>query len=364
MKENWMQRALDLAHKGWGTTNPNPLVGAVVVNNGRVVGEGYHERAGEAHAEVMALQQAGEYAKDADMYVTLEPCCHCGRTPPCTQAIVRSGIRKVFVAMKDPNPRVAGGGIGQLKAHGIEVETGILEKEAESLNEIFVHYISNQTPYMIYKAAMSLDGKTAAVGGHSQWITGETARKHVHEFRHRVSAVMVGIETVLKDDPLLTVRHIDSVTFQPYRIVADSKGRIPLDAKMVTDQWAHRTIIATTEKMSHTKEQQLKELGVVVIRTDLLNNRVHLVQLMKMLGKMEIDSILLEGGSALAADALKLNLINRVMFYIAPKLIGGSHAPGVLAGDGIISVNDSKMVREMKTMQLGEDLLITGKIGR
>ncbi len=362
MSEQWMKRALKIAEKGWGATNPNPLVGAVLVRDGQIVGEGYHERIGGPHAEIMALRQAESKAEGADLYVTLEPCNHHGKTPPCTEALINAGIRQVFVSIKDPNPLVAGSGIEHLRSEGIPVNIGMLEKEAAEQNEIFIHFITNRTPFIIYKAAMSLDGKTAANNGQSQWITGETARKHVHRIRQRVSGIMVGLKTVLQDDPHLTVRGLTESPIHPLRIVADSRGEIPLDCNLVKDKSGAKTLVATTEKMSPHKERQLKDLNVDVLRTTSANGRVDLEALMAELGRRNIDSILLEGGATLAAAAIEDNLVQKIMFYVAPKLIGGGYAPGVLLGHGIYHMDDCIKVDNMTADLIGEDLLITGKI--
>ncbi|SMP45782.1 bifunctional diaminohydroxyphosphoribosylaminopyrimidine deaminase/5-amino-6-(5-phosphoribosylamino)uracil reductase RibD [Anoxynatronum buryatiense] len=360
--EVWMKRALELAEEGWGTTSPNPLVGAVLVKNGKLIGQGRHLRAGGPHAEVEALQQAGVAASGADLYVTLEPCSHFGKTPPCAEALIRAGIRRAYVAIQDPNPLVAGNGIRMLREAGIEVVEGILEHEARELNDIFIHYITHRTPYVIYKTAMSLDGKTAANTGHSQWVTGEAARRSVHWMRQRVGAIMVGISTVLKDDPQLTVRGLPMPPVHPLRIVADSQGRIPLTCQLVNRVGDAPTMVATTERMDQETEIKLRKKGVQVLRTHSVHGQVNLKELLEELGKRNIDSLLLEGGSTLAAAALEQQLVNKIMFYLAPKLIGGSLAPGVLAGKGIDWMDDCTWVDDMKAHPIGEDILITGTI--
>lgn len=360
--EVWMKRALELAEEGWGTTSPNPLVGAVLVKNGCMVGSGRHLRAGGPHAEVEALQQAGSDAAGSDLYVNLEPCSHYGKTPPCAEALIKAGIRRAYVAMKDPNPLVAGKGIRMLREAGIEVVEGLMEEEARELNDIFIHFITHGTPYVIYKTAMSLDGKTAANTGHSQWVTGEAARRHVHWTRQRVAAIMVGISTVLKDDPQLTVRGLPVPPVHPLRIIADSQGRIPLNCHLVNRVGDAPTLVATTEKMDQETEIKLTKKGVQVLRTHGVRGQVNLKELLDELGKRNIDSILLEGGSTLAAAALEQQLVDKVMFYVAPKLVGGSRAPGVLAGHGIDWMDDCTWVNQMKARPIGEDILITGTI--
>ena len=364
IQARWMERAMHLAKKGWGTTNPNPLVGAVIIKAGRKIGEGFHEKPGEPHAEVMALNDAGDESKGADMYVTLEPCSHYGRTPPCVESINRAGIARVIVSMTDPNPQVAGSGIRRLKEAGIEVVLGVLEDDAKELNEIFIHFITQKTPYLIYKAAMSLDGKTASNSGHSRWITGEKARQHVHWTRQRVSGIMIGIGTLIQDNPQLTVRDLPVPPVHPQRIVVDSRGKIPLTSHLLEDVTVAKTLVATTEAMKLETEMKLVERGVEVIRVVSNNGRVDLSALFKKLGERDIDSILLEGGGTLAESALKSGLINRIMIYVAPKLIGGKNAPGVLSGNGIEHMDECIRVDNFKTVSLGDDLLMTGTLQR
>ena len=294
MHEKFMRRALELAKKGWGATNPNPLVGAVIVKDGVIVGEGAHERIGHNHAEINALKDAGEKVKGAHMYVTLEPCSHYGKTPPCALALASSGISKVFIAMSDPNPKVNGKGIQILKDAGIEVETGIMEKEAKKLNEIFIKYITKKQPFVIMKSAMSLDGKIACHTGASKWITGDKSREYVHKIRDRVAGIMVGINTVIQDNPYLTTRLGKREKSDPIRIIVDSKGKIPDNANVFDKDLGAYTIVATTELMPCKKKQKLKK-GAKVIRTPVHNGRVDLRILMDELYKINIDSILLEG---------------------------------------------------------------------
>ncbi len=362
MHEMWMNRALTLATKGWGATNPNPLVGAVVVKNGQLVGEGYHKAYGQPHAEVMALQEAGKEAQGASLYVTLEPCNHYGKTPPCTNAIINAGITCVYVAVKDPNPVVAGSGLNRLKEAGIEVHQGLLEQAGSDLNDIFIHYISTMTPYVIYKAAMSLDGKTASNLGKSQWISCEESRKHVHWMRQRVGGIMVGVGTILQDNPSLTVRDINDPPLHPLRIIADTQGRIPLTAKVLNDDSGAKTLIATTEFMPQETEKALEAKGTRVLRLPSENGKVPLKPLMKEVASMGIDSILLEGGGTLASAALENDIINQLMIFIAPKLIGGATAPGLILGKGIDTMGDALPLENMTASTSGKDILITAKI--
>ena len=364
MHEMWMKRALSLAEKGWGATNPNPLVGAVIVNDGKMIGEGYHSAYGQPHAEVMALKNAGELAKNATMYVTLEPCSHYGKTPPCTEAIIKSGIKKVYAALLDPNPKVAGTGFKKLNDAGIETHQGVLHQEATEMNEIFIHFITTETPFVIHKSAMSLDGKTASNSGHSQWITGEEARRHVHWLRQRVASIMVGVGTVIQDNPSLNVRGIDVEALHPLRIIVDSQGRIPLSSKVLNDSLSAKTIIATTERMSYEIEHRIQEKGAEVLKVASDDGKVSLKVLMKELGNRKIDSVLIEGGGMVAASAFESKLVDKVMYYLAPKIIGGSNASGVIMGRGIQHMDEAIALKDMKCQTIGKDLLISARVNR
>lgn len=354
-----MKRALQLAKLGLGHTNPNPLVGAVIVKNGKIIGEGYHEYYGGPHAEINALKSAKEDVKGAQLYVTLEPCCHYGKTPPCVDAIVKSGIKDVFIAMEDPNKLVSGKGIKHLKEAGLNVYTGLLKEEAEKVNEIFIKYITTKKPYVILKSAMTIDGKIATAAGDSKWITNDKSREHVHMIRGGVMAIMVGINTVIKDNPYLTTR-IDGLK-NPLRVIVDSRGRIPLDANVVIDKSA-RTIVATTDMMPYKKVKALKDSGVDVIVLDKLNNEVDLKKLMDMLGEMGIDSVIIEGGGTLNYSALKEGIVDKVMFYIAPKIIGGSNSLTPVEGKGIDLIKDAIIVEKLDVKRFDDDILIEGYI--
>lgn len=364
MDEKYMKRALELAQKGIGYTRPNPLVGAVIVKDGRIIGEGYHEFFGGPHAEINAFNQGTEDVTGAKMYVTLEPCSHYGKTPPCAEAIIKKGIKKVVVALKDPNPKVSGRGINLLREAGIEVITGVLEEESRKLNEIFIKYITTNTPFCILKAAMTLDGKTAAVTGDSKWITGEASRQYVHGLRHRVSGIMAGIGTVLKDDPYLTTRLKDREGRDPHRIIVDSSARLPLTANVIKVASKAETILAVTEKAKEDKLNKLREKGVRIIKTPTKDGRVDLTFLMKALGEMEIDSILLEGGSELNYSALEAGLVDKVNIFIAPKLIGGSQAKTPVGGAGWQLMKEAVVLKDIMTYSFGEDLMIEGYIDK
>jgi len=362
MEIKYMQRALELAAKGIGYTNPNPLVGAVIVKNGKIIGEGYHEVCGSNHAEVNAFKNATEDVTGATMYVTLEPCSHYGKTPPCANAIIEKGIKKVVIGLKDPNPLVAGRGIQILKDNGIEVITGIMEEEGRKLNEIFLKYITTKIPFCILKTAMTLDGKIAAHTGDSKWITNESSRKYVHQLRHRVSGIMVGIGTILADDPLLTTRLDSGNGSDPTRIVVDSSARIPLEAKVLHVESKAKTIIATTEVADKNKIKALKDMGIEIINTPLKNNRVDLTYLMKALGERGIDSILLEGGSELNYSAIEQGIVDKVNSFIAPKIIGGRNAKTPIGGIGKAVMSEAIFIERLQVHSFGDDVMLEGYI--
>ena len=305
-----MREALRIAAYASGRTTPNPLVGAVIVKDNRIVGQGWHRKAGTEHAEIHALHQAGELAKGADIYVTLEPCSHYGKTPPCCQAIIKAGIKKVIVAMTDPNPLVAGNGLKELKAAGIEVVEGVCRDEAEKLNEVFLKWIVHKMPFIVVKTAMTLDGKIATVSGDSKWITNEKSRKFVHQLRDLYDGILIGIGTVLADNPTLTTR-LDHLGKNPVRIIVDSKARIPLDSIVITDKSAH-TILAVTERASQEKIAALLQVGIEVIVTKEKADRVDLSDLLKILAEKNICSILVEGGSRINYSFFVEHLVDKV----------------------------------------------------
>lgn len=358
MHEAYMKRALELAKGGWGRTNPNPLVGAVIVKDGEIIGEGYHKALGSAHAEAAALRNAGSDVSDGTLYVNLEPCSHYGRTPPCAKTIIEAGIRKVVIAMEDPNPNVSGQGIRMLRDAGVEVLTGILEQEARKLNEIFIQYITQKRPFVIMKAAMTLDGKIATASGDSKWVSGERSRQHVHRIRDRVSTVMTGINTVLADDPFLTTRLSGGNGKDPVRIVVDSRGRIPLNSRVINGDSKAGAILATTTAISAEKEKQLSDKGVRIVKADGTDGRVNLVKLMEELHRLEMDSVLLEGGGGLNAAALHSGIVDKVMIFIAPKLIGGKEAITPVEGDGIQFMKDAVALHGLSICRFDEDILV------
>ncbi len=355
-----MQRALELAEQGVGYTKPNPLVGAVIVKNGKIIGEGFHERYGGPHAEINSFRNASEDVEGATMYVTLEPCSHYGKTPPCANAIVEKKIAEVVIAMKDPNPLVAGRGIQILEEHGIKVTVGVLEEEARRLNEIFIKYIQTKLPFVILKTAMTLDGKIASATGDSKWVTNSSSRQWVHQLRHRLSGIMVGIGTILADNPELTTRLEGGVGVDPVRIIVDSGARIPLEAKVLHLNSPSKTILAVTERAEQEKIEQLKALGAEILVMPEREGRVDLLVLMQALGQMGIDSILLEGGAELNFSALQAGIIDKVYSFIAPKLIGGAKAKTPIGGTGIEKMSEAAALEGIQLRRFGEDIMIEG----
>jgi diaminohydroxyphosphoribosylaminopyrimidine deaminase/5-amino-6-(5-phosphoribosylamino)uracil reductase len=360
--EKYMQQALDLAIQGRGKVNPNPLVGAVVVADGNVVGRGFHEKFGEAHAEVKALTEAGEKARDATLYVNLEPCSHYGKTPPCALTIIKSGISKVVAAIKDPNPLVSGKGIECLREAGIEVVTGICDAKALELNRVFIKFIQTEKPYVILKAAMTLDGKITASNGQPGKISSKQASDYVHALRNEFKGIMVGVNTVILDDPILTTRMESSARRNPVRIVVDSKGRIPLNARLLADGRSNPVIIASTYLFSEQKKFKLEALGHQVISLPDINGRVDLQALMVVLGSQNIDGILLEGGGILNEAALKAGIVDEVQILINPVLVGGNQAVTPIEGVGFGTVENAIKLKKIELSRIGGDILIKGKI--
>lgn len=399
MDEKYMLRAIELARNGVGKVNPNPLVGAVIVKDGKILSEGYHARYGDLHAERHAFSrlESPEDARGAEMYVTLEPCCHQGKQPPCTQAIIEHGIRKVYVGSDDPNALVAGKGIALLREAGIEVETQVMKDACDALNQVFFHYITEKMPYVVMKYAMTLDGKIACDSGKSQWVTGERARTHVQETRNALMGIMVGIGTVLADNPSLTCRIPGGRN--PIRIIADSHLRIPLESKIVQTAKEISTIVAATEEgcsRNGEKQQALEELGVKVLavpgrksaerngcavsmtdsverngcatlmtdsveRNDFTaceRDSVDLNVLMEMLGNEGVDSILLEGGSTLNQSALWAGIVREIQVYVAPKIFGGGGSFTPVRGLGVEDPSQAFLCRNRRITDFGEDILL------
>jgi diaminohydroxyphosphoribosylaminopyrimidine deaminase/5-amino-6-(5-phosphoribosylamino)uracil reductase len=359
--QHYMQIALNAAQQGVGRTAPNPPVGAVIVRSGNVVGVGFHPQAGQPHAEIFALQQAGNKAHGADIYVTLEPCSHHGKTPPCAEALVAAGIKSVYIGVVDPNPQVAAKGIEKLQEAGIKVQTGILESECRQLIKPFRKHILSGLPFTIYKAAMTLDGNTATISGDSQWVSGEASRLHVHQLRDRVEAIMVGIGTVLNDDPLLNTRLPDGSGHDPLRIIVDSHLQIDPECRVLAQKSLANTLIATIST-DQKKILSLENAGAEVIVLPAESDRVSLPALWKELGRINVHRLLLEGGSTLATEAFNKGLIDQVMLFVAPKFLGGTSKFRLFSGTGCTKMADATQLVDVEYRQVGEDLLITGDI--
>lgn len=358
-----MKLALELAKKGIGRVHPNPMVGAVIVKDGKILGQGYHKKCGEGHAEVNAFKDAeekNENIEGAEMYVTLEPCSHFGKTPPCADKIIEKKISKVFIGTLDPNPLVAGRGVKKLKDAGIYVEYGILESECYKLNEVFMKYIVKKEPFVVMKTGMSLDGKIATYSGESKWITEEKSRENVHNLRNELTGIMVGINTVLKDNPQLTCRVNGGRN--PIRIIVDSTLKIPIDCKIVNTAKEVETIIATTDKANLDKINSLEDKGVKIIVVPSKNGKVNLKELMIALGNLKIDSILLEGGGTLNFSALEEGIVDKVKIYIAPKIIGGKDSKTPIEGKGIDNLKDAFKITNLSVSTIGEDILVEGYV--
>ncbi len=361
----YMQRAIELAKQGVGKVNPNPLVGAVIVKDGEIISEGYHRVYGDLHAERNAFANLTnkEDAKGAEMYVTLEPCCHHGKQPPCTEAIIEHGISKVYVGSNDPNEMVAGRGIQMLRDAGIEVVTEFMKEECDALNPVFFHYITTKTPFVLMKYAMTLDGKIATRTGHSQWISNEKSRERVQQTRNALKGIMVGIGTILNDDPRLTCR-IEGGR-NPIRIICDSKLRIPLTSNVVTTAKEIPTIVATIEphpeytRFWNQQKQDLEEEGVEVLVVGEKEGRLDLQDLMVKLGEKQIDGILLEGGSTLNYAALQAGIVNRIEAYVAPKFFGGSGFFTPVGGEGVELAAEAYGCELISTECIDGDVLLT-----
>jgi diaminohydroxyphosphoribosylaminopyrimidine deaminase/5-amino-6-(5-phosphoribosylamino)uracil reductase len=359
-EKTYMKLALRLAARGEGWVSPNPMVGAVVVKGGQVVGRGYHRRAGLPHAEVEALAAAGEAARGADLYVTLEPCNHQGKTPPCTRAILAAGVRRVIIAALDPNPQVTGGGAEFLAAQGVDLTIGVLETESRRLNEAWIHWVNTGRPWVVAKAACSLDGKIATVGGESQWLTGEAARGLGHRLRHRVDAIVVGVGTVLADNPQLTTRRPRGQGKDPIRVVLDSRLRLPLTSRLLNLDSPAPTWVATTGQARLDTIKTMEERGAQVLVLPADAGRVSLPALLKELGARQVQSLLVEGGAETLGAFFDQRLVNQFYFFYAPKILGGQKAPGMVGGQGIVHLREAHIAKNLTVRRVGGDLLVSG----
>jgi diaminohydroxyphosphoribosylaminopyrimidine deaminase/5-amino-6-(5-phosphoribosylamino)uracil reductase len=364
--KKFMQEALALARSQMGKTSPDPMVGALVVKDNRVISRGYHAEQSTPHAEAFAIKKAGTRSKGATLYLNLEPCCHYGYNPPCTDAIIKAGIKRVVAAMQDPNPLVNGKGFSQLRDAGIKVKVGVLEEEARELNEAFIKYITTNMPFVILKTAMSMDGKVATVTGDSIYITGLASRQYVHVLRVYVDAMMLGVNTVIMDDPKLTVRDVGDEKIEkrnPKKIILDTNAEIPLNSYILKHE-PEKTIVVTGESAPKKKLDKIRKTGASVLRAATRGGVIDLRKLMAELGEDKITSIMIESGGTLAASALKEGIVDKVMFFIAPKIIGGKTAPTPVAGDGFKKLSQAINLKSPRVRMFGSDVLIEGYISK
>ncbi|MFZ1198921.1 MAG: bifunctional diaminohydroxyphosphoribosylaminopyrimidine deaminase/5-amino-6-(5-phosphoribosylamino)uracil reductase RibD [Desulfobacterales bacterium] len=358
--EKYMQIALDLARQAQGLTSPNPMVGAVVVNEGRIVGKGYHAAAGRPHAEVNAIEDAGPRARGATLYVTLEPCNHSGRTPPCTEKILAAGLRRVVVAMRDPNPDVKGGGIEFLAAKNIAVTSGVCENSAARLNEAFIKYVRTRRPFVTVKCAATLDGRIATRTGDARWVSGAAARARVHHLRHAVDAIMVGVNTVNSDNPRLTTRIEGFEGRSPHRYVLDTRLSISEDARVLQADLAGGTTVVTGAGVSEEKRTRLAGNGVHILSSALKNGRIDLAVLMTVLGASGVNSLLVEGGGGVMASAFREGIVDKVILFLAPKILGGDDGVPICRGPGPALMKDCLPVKNMQVQMVDGDVMIEG----
>jgi len=356
----FMKEALREARKGIGFTSPNPMVGAVIVRDGMILSRGYHKRAGEPHAEVDALSKVEGRAKGSTLYVNLEPCNHHGRTPPCTEAILAAGLKRVVVGMRDPNPDVKGKGCEYLESRGVEVTEGVLGDEARELNEVFIKYSLTRRPFVILKSALTLDGWTASSTGHARWVTNERSRSYVHKLRAMVDGVLVGVGTVIADDPMLTVRTEGRSNKNPVRIIADSSLRTSLASKIVMDLSKARTIIAVGSGVDEKKVEKLKAHGVEILICPLRGGRIDLPALMDLLGGISVTSLLVEGGAQIAGSFLREGLVDKLCVFLAPKLLGGGDGIPMAEGPGAQNMGECINLSKVKVKKMAGDIMITG----
>jgi len=356
----YLQMAYSLAQKAIGWASPNPYVGAVIVKNDVIVGYGYHEKPGKPHAESLALQKAGSLSKKSTAYITLEPCIHWGRTPPCIESILQARLKKVVISAYDPNPIVFKKGIKRMKQAGIDISVGLLEEKNEKLNEKYIKYITKKTPYVIAKSAISLDGKMATKKFASQWISSSLTREYMHLLRGECDAILIGANTLIKDDPRLTVRHPHWKRKQITRIILDSQLRFPLKARILNTLTKGKILVFTLPGASQRKTESLRKKGVDVIPLQQSTSRINLKDVLKELGKREISSVLVEGGSRVLTSFLEERLVDKMYVTISPKLIGGANAPTLLEGKGADSIQNSLSLKKSNFHQIDDDVIVEG----
>ena len=359
---DYMLMALELAERGRGRTSPNPMVGAVIVRDGEIVGRGFHARAGEDHGEIVALKEAGDRARGATLYINLEPCCHHGRTPPCADAIVEAGVKRVVAAMVDPFEKVASKGIEALRIAGIEVDVGLLQDEARTLNEVFVKYVTTGKPFVILKMAMSLDGRIAAGSGDSKWITCEEARTRVHRLRDEVDAVLVGRGTVEQDDPLLTARLPDGEVKNPIRVILDGKARVPIDARVLSDKSEASTWVIVGESAEPDRTSAIREAGAEVIPLPDELGRIEFEAMLRELGRRDVTSLLVEGGKEVFTEALKSRSVDKLVAFVAPLIVGGDGRFNAVGELEVQRISDAFKLRDVTVERVCDDVLIEGYV--
>jgi diaminohydroxyphosphoribosylaminopyrimidine deaminase/5-amino-6-(5-phosphoribosylamino)uracil reductase len=358
-----MLQAIRLAEKGRGRTSPNPMVGALLVKDDQVVGKGYHKKAGADHAEIVALKQAGEKARGATLYINLEPCCCQGLTPPCVDELIKARLSRVVVAMLDPNPKVKGRSIRLLQEAGIQTEVGLLEEKARFQNEVFLKYVTTNLPFVILKIALSMDGKIATKTGDSKWVTSEDARLYVHKLRNEVDATCVGIGTVIRDDSRLTTRLPHKRGRDPVRVIVDSLLKVPLRANIFTQKSNASNIVVTTKNAFFKRKREIQKTGSQLIEVrSRSRNKVDLTHMLQELGKLGITSVMIEGGAEIAASAIEEGVVDKVIFFISPKIVGGKSAPGPVGGEGVAKMSDAIKLKHINTKTYGEDIMIEGYI--
>ena len=356
--EIFMKQAIRLARKGLGSTSPNPLVGALVVKDGQIIGSGYHKRAGAPHAEIEALSKAGKGAKGSTLYANLEPCNHYGRTPPCTKTILESSVSKIVVGMSDPNPNVTGGGCKFLRSKGVEVKCGVLEEECTRLNEVYIKYATKGKPFVILKGALTLDGWIATQTGNSKWITNEKSRRFVHILRKRVDAIMVGVGTLISDNPLLTPYLAGRSDREPVRVIADTNLRVPIQSRVFNSGTSALTIIAAGSNIKNSKRKTIEGLGARVINCQMRDGRIDLADLLDKLAEMSISSVLVEGGASIFSSIIREGLVDKFYIFLAPKILGGDNGVPFTRGPGCDIIKDCMTLKVLMVRRFDDDIVI------